>query len=58
MSAPMDLTTALRAAVNGRVLTADDPDYDDARALFAGGMDRRPASIVRPTGTDDVVSVV
>ena len=54
----MDLTTALRAAVNGRVLTADDPDYDDARALFAGGMDRRPASIVRPTGTDDVVTVV
>ena len=58
MSAPADLTAALRAAVNGRVLTAGDPDYDDARALFAGGMDRHPASIVRPAGTDDVASVV
>jgi len=40
------------------VLTAGDPGYDDARALFAGGMDRRPASIVRPAGADDVAAVV
>jgi FAD/FMN-containing dehydrogenase len=54
----MDLTTRLRSEVRGRVLTAGDPGYDDARALFAGGMDRHPASIVRATSTDDVVSVV
>ena len=54
----MELTKGLRSAVRGRVLTTGDPGYDDARALFAGGMDRRPASIVRPAGADDVAAVV
>jgi len=58
MRTATELTTALRSAVHGRVLTADDTGYDDARALFAGGMDRRPASIVRPDGADDVAVVV
>jgi FAD/FMN-containing dehydrogenase len=58
MSTAAELTPALRSAVRGRVLTPGDAGYDDARALFAGGMDRHPASIVRPAGADDVVGVV
>jgi FAD/FMN-containing dehydrogenase len=45
----------LRAGVRGRVITPDDDDdYDTARTLFYGGMDRRPIAIVRATGADDV----
>ena len=49
---------SLRAAVEGRVIGPDDPDYDEARALFPGGFDRRPAAIVRVADVKDVVQVV
>jgi FAD/FMN-containing dehydrogenase len=50
--------SALRSSVAGRVITATDPDYDEARRLFYGGMDRRPDAIVRVTDPADVVRVV
>src|SRR5690606_41497157 len=48
----------LRTAVRGRVITPDDSDYDAARALFYGGIDRRPAVIVRAADARDVAPVV
>ena len=48
----------LRAAVSGRVIAPDDPDYDAARTVVAGGIDRRPMVIVRPANADDVAHVV
>lgn len=48
----------LRAGVQGQVITADDADYDAARAVFYGGIDRRPAAIVRVTNAQDVAQVV
>jgi FAD/FMN-containing dehydrogenase len=48
----------LRAAIGGRVITPDDSDYDAARTVVAGGIDRRPLVIVRPTNADDVAHVV
>ena len=48
----------LGAAVNGRVVTADDADYDQARTLFYGGFDRRPEAIVWPASTTEVAQVV
>src|SRR5258708_9723732 len=48
----------LRAAVTGRVITADDGDYDQARTVFYGGIDRRPSVIVRVADGDDVAYVV
>ena len=44
----------LRARFNGRVIGPDNPDYDEARAVFYGGIDRRPAAIIRAAGVADV----
>jgi FAD/FMN-containing dehydrogenase len=48
----------LRAAVDGRVITPDDAGYDQARTIFYGGFDRRPAAIVRPADATQVAQVV
>jgi FAD/FMN-containing dehydrogenase len=48
----------LRAAVDGRVITPDDPGYDQARTIFYGGFERRPAAIVRPADAAQVAQVV
>ncbi|HLM09142.1 MAG TPA: FAD-binding oxidoreductase [Thermoleophilaceae bacterium] len=58
-SAPShDVIRVLRNAVQGRVIEPGDGDYDPARAIFYGGMDRRPAAIARVAGADDVARVV
>src|SRR5215218_916384 len=48
----------LRADLNGRVITPDDAAYDEARAVFYGGFDRRPALIVRVADAADVSHVI
>jgi FAD/FMN-containing dehydrogenase len=48
----------LRAAVDGRVITPEDAGYDQARTLFYGGFDQRPAAIVRPADAAQVAQVV
>ncbi|HEX2469680.1 MAG TPA: FAD-binding oxidoreductase [Candidatus Limnocylindrales bacterium] len=48
----------LRAAVRGRVITADDPDYEAARTIMYQGHDTRPAAIVRVADAADVSTVV
>jgi FAD/FMN-containing dehydrogenase len=48
----------LRAAFDGRVIAPGDPGYDQARALFYGGWDRRPGAIVRPADAAQVAQVV
>ena len=49
---------AFAAGVRGPVLSAGDDGYDDARAIWNGLIDRRPALIVQPTGAADVVDAV
>lgn len=44
----------LRAILNGRVIAPGDDDYDQARTVFYGGFDRRPAVIVRPADASGV----
>jgi FAD/FMN-containing dehydrogenase len=51
-------TAELRAEVRGRVITPEDPEYDEARTVTNGAIDRRPALIVRVAGPDDVSRVV
>jgi FAD/FMN-containing dehydrogenase len=48
----------LREQVNGRVITPDDPGYDQARQVFYGGFDRHPQLIVQAADADDVATVV
>jgi FAD/FMN-containing dehydrogenase len=46
----------LRSSFGGRVLTANDDGYDDARRVFNGAIDRRPAVIARCSTAADVVA--
>ena len=52
-----DVTT-LRAAVTGAVLLPGNEGYDEARSVWNGDIDRRPAVIVRCTGPDDVAAAL
>jgi FAD/FMN-containing dehydrogenase len=49
---------AFAAAVRGQVLAPGDEGYDEARAIWNGLIDRRPALIVQCTGAADVVDAV
>ena len=49
---------AFIGGVRGVVLTSGDPGYDDARGIWNGLIDRRPALIVQCTGAADVVDAV
>ncbi|HEY3228897.1 MAG TPA: FAD-binding oxidoreductase, partial [Roseiflexaceae bacterium] len=52
------IVSELRAALSGRVIAPDDTGYDEARTVFYGGIDRRPAVIVRVADATDVSRVV
>ncbi len=47
-----------QAGLRGRLLRPPDQDYETARRLFNGSIDRRPAFIVRCSGVADVMSAV
>jgi FAD/FMN-containing dehydrogenase len=52
-------TTALQIpGFRGDLITADHPDYDDARTLWNGAVDRRPGLVARCGGTADVAAAV
>jgi FAD/FMN-containing dehydrogenase len=55
---PRAAFTALCAAHRGAILEVDDPGYDEARKIWNGMIDRRPALIARCQGTADVVAAV
>lgn len=43
------------AGLRGTAVLPDDPDYDQARSIWNGAHDRRPALIVRCAGVSDVI---
>jgi FAD/FMN-containing dehydrogenase len=54
----VDVVPELRAALDGRVIGPGDADYDEARRVFAGAVDKRPAAIARAAGAADVSRAV
>jgi FAD/FMN-containing dehydrogenase len=53
-----DTIKALTETVRGRVITASDPDYDDARAVYNAMHDRKPCAVVQCTDSADVMAVI
>ncbi len=52
------LVDRLRAELNGRTIAPSDAGYDEARAVFSGAIDRRPAAIARVADAIDVSRVI
>jgi FAD/FMN-containing dehydrogenase len=51
-------TPQLADELKGHVIEPDDPDYDEARTVFYGTVDRRPAAIVKVADATDVARVI
>lgn len=49
---------SFKLSIHGKVITPEDSEYDKARAVWNGMIDRRPALIVQCTGTVDVIRTV
>ncbi|THK38247.1 FAD-binding oxidoreductase [Ensifer sp. MPMI2T] len=49
---------ALAGQLRGRVLTENDATYDEARTIWNGMIDRKPALIVQCAGAADVINAV
>lgn len=53
-----EVTTAFEASIRGRVLRPSNEDYEEARQVWNGMVDRYPAMIVRCAGVADVITSV
>ncbi len=51
-------SSELREHVRGEVITADDTEYEVARAVHNGMIDKRPIVVVRAANAGDVMTVV
>jgi FAD/FMN-containing dehydrogenase len=50
--------SSFRETFDGEIVLSDDSGYDQARRVWNGMVDRRPAVIVRPSGVDDVAAAI
>jgi FAD/FMN-containing dehydrogenase len=48
----------LAQALHGELIRPGDPGYDDARSIWNGAHDRRPALVIRCRGVSDVLTAV
>lgn len=57
-SIPSDAVSGFTAGLSGNVLRPGSPEYDEARKVFNGMIDRRPGLIAQPATTADVQACV
>ncbi|ACQ78337.1 FAD linked oxidase domain protein [Beutenbergia cavernae DSM 12333] len=55
---PDAVVAELRQMIHGRTVGPTDPDYDTARRVYNGAVDRRPAAVVRVSDVADVIRCV
>ena len=48
----------LKTNIHGKVITPQDDEYNEARAIWNGMIDRHPALIIQCSGTADVITAV
>jgi FAD/FMN-containing dehydrogenase len=48
----------LQSVMRGELVRPDHPDYDVARRVYNGAIDRRPAAVARPADVADVIHAV
>jgi FAD/FMN-containing dehydrogenase len=53
-----DAIEQIKQQLRGNLLMPEDPGYDDARALWNGMIDKRPALIIQPSGVADIITAV
>jgi FAD/FMN-containing dehydrogenase len=53
-----EMIERLSESVRGRVITADDSGYDEARAVYNGMHDRQPLAVVRCADAADVMAAI
>lgn len=58
LNGSQEVIQQLRDAVQGRLITPEDPEYDQARTTFYGGFDKHPVVIVRVANAADVAEVI
>ncbi len=60
LGGPLEEATVEEFAVSfrGELIRPEDYNYDEARKVYNGMIDKRPALIVRPTGAADVIDAV
>src|SRR5438477_9574609 len=54
----MSAVDALRTQVEGEVVAPGDAEYEEARKVYNGMIDKHPAAVVRCTGPADVAAVI
>jgi FAD/FMN-containing dehydrogenase len=50
--------SSFRETFAGEIVLPADPGYEDARRVWNGMVDRRPAIVVRPTSVDEVIAAI
>ena len=53
-----DVVSALRARLSGEVVAPGDDEYDTARSVWNGMIDKRPAAIVRCRTLEDAAATI
>ena len=53
-----DLVKTLKSNFKGKLIFPEDRDYDEARKIWNGMIDKRPAIIAQCSSTDDIITAV